>query len=96
MFSTTARILVRSRREDTMQVIDATYERTGIDSQQHEVGTVTVTFRNHRQSEFYDVDARDFQRWAVSRYDPTEVPYDMQVAFNVENYCMDRLAEAHE
>ena len=32
----------------------------------------------------------------MSRYDPTEVPYDMQVAFNVENYRMDRLAEAHE
>jgi hypothetical protein len=79
-----------------MQVIDAKYERTGIDSQQHEVGTVTVMFRNHRQSKFYDVDARDFQRWAVSGYGPTEVPYDMQVAFNVENYRLDRLAETDE
>jgi len=42
------------------------------------------------------VDARDFQRWAVSGYDPTEVPYDMQVAFNGENYRMDRLAETDE
>jgi hypothetical protein len=79
-----------------MRVIDAKYERTGIDSQQHEVGTVTVMFRNHRQSKFYDVDARDFQRWAVSGYGPTEVPYDMQVAFNVENHRLDRLAETDE
>jgi hypothetical protein len=76
-----------------MQVIDAKHERTGIDSQRHEIGTVTVTFRNYRQSTFYEVDGRDFQLWATGGYDPTEVPYDMQAAFDIENRRMDRLDE---
>jgi hypothetical protein len=76
-----------------MQVIDAKYERTGIASQRHEIGTVTVTFRNYRQSTFYEVDGREFQLWATGGYDPTEVPYDMQDAFDIENRRMDRLSE---
>jgi hypothetical protein len=72
-----------------IEVDHATYVETGIDSQRHEVGTVTVDFaiscgdlRTHRLVAWEEVDANDFRHWQEGDWNDWDVPWDMAVRGN--------------
>ena len=64
-----------------IEVRNATYERTGRDSQRHAIGLVTVILTNNHIREFEDVDENDFENWRVRGFDLDHPPYDMSSAF---------------
>src|SRR5438309_10166475 len=66
-----------------MRIISITYEKTGQDSQRHEVGTVEARLSNAEVVTFEDVDRNDFDHSEAARYDPKQVPYDMAFAVGI-------------
>jgi hypothetical protein len=64
-----------------LEVCDATFDRTGEDSNRNPIGTVVVTLANDEFREFEDVDERDFATWRDAGLDLEEPPYDMAASF---------------
>jgi hypothetical protein len=72
-----------------VEVNNATFERTGRDSQRHAVGLVTVVLSNGLFREFENVDENDFETWQDNDFRIDRPPYDMLHAFGYWIRCND-------
>ena len=66
-----------------MIITNVVFTKTGEDSHNHELGTITVTFSNQQWRPFENIERGHFDTWAESGFKPSQVPYVMQHAFRM-------------